>query len=142
MEAALNASVCREMALVRSSGGASSGSNAARAGWSKLNNVPEVNASTITIHNRTAPVAVRAASVKADSMSSVWVRKRRRLLSCRSANVPPSGAKKKNAEACASDTVPNARAEFPVIRSTKRLWATICIQVPRADASTPIHNVR
>ncbi len=52
------------------------------------------------------------------------------------------GAKRKNADACASDTVPNARAEFPLSRNTSRLWATICIQVPSAEASMPIHRVR
>ena len=68
MEAALNAKVCREMALVRSSGGASKGSNAARAGWSKLKRVPEVNASTITIHNRIVPVAVSPARLTAQPL--------------------------------------------------------------------------
>ncbi len=142
VEAPLKMMDCSDTAFIRSAGGTSDGISAERAGWSKLSAAPEQNAVTTTIHSRTSPVSVSTPSPAASSSRKLCVTISSRRLSNRSAMAPPTGANRKKAAACASDTVPSASADPPVRCKTSSACATICIQVPTAETKRPAHSRR
>ena len=104
VDAPVNTIDWSENAFKRSSCGTSSGTSAARVGWSKLRAAPWRKASTTTIQTATTWSRVSTPRRAANPMQRVWVVSSRRRLSTRSATAPPKSENAKKASACARET--------------------------------------
>ena len=84
------------------------------------------------------PPMVRAASTAANTAMRLWVHRRSRRLSKRSASTPLQAPNSRTGRNCRAVTKPRADPLLWVRRRTSHPWATACIHVPVMETSWPV----
>ena len=133
--------VFNAIALLMSSGGASSTTNPRRAGLSKAFAKPSSNASTYTTGTVTKPAKSKIPNNKACAVINDCVSKHIRRLSRRSATAPAHAPKMSIGKNCMATVIPRSVA-LPVRRYTKIDIAVDCNHDPTLENSKPPKNKR